>query len=70
MGKLNPQTVAERLTLSVRQVKRLKRSCVELGIAGVIGNKRGQPSSRRRQESVVDEPMRLVGAPYVEFGPT
>jgi transposase len=69
-GKLDQRTVAQRLGLSVRQVKRLKRSYAETGIAGLISKKRGQPSSRRIQESVLREAMGLVGARYADFGPT
>ncbi|MFD2273105.1 ISNCY family transposase [Undibacterium arcticum] len=69
-GKLDQRAVAARLAISVRQVKRLKRSYAETGIAGLISKKRGQPSHRRIRDSVLSEAMALIGAHYADFGPT
>lgn len=69
-GKVDQRAVAERLALSVRQVKRLKRSYTELGIAGLISKRRGQPSNRRMDDSVIQTAMALIGRHYADFGPT
>lgn len=69
-GKLDQRSVAERLSISVRQVKRLKRSYAEVGIAGLISKKRGQPSNHRMREGVLSKAMALIGVHYADFGPT
>lgn len=69
-GKLNQKEVALRLEVSVRQVKRLKRSLVASGVTGLISKKRGQPSNRRIAPVVLTRALELIGAHYGDFGPT
>lgn len=69
-GKLDQQGVAQRLGITTRQVKRLKRCYVDDGIAGLISKKRGQPSNHRKPESLLSQAMSLIGAHYADFGPT
>lgn len=69
-GKLDQREVAQRLALTVRQVKRLKRRYADEGIAGLISKKRGQPSNHRKPESLLSQAMLLIGSHYADFGPT
>lgn len=69
-GKLSQQSAAERLSLSVRQVKRLKRSYLSEGVEGLISKKRGQPSNRRISRDVTAQVIALIGSSYADFGPT
>lgn len=69
-GKLSQKDAAQRLGVTVRQVKRLKRSYVDAGVAGLVSKRRGQPSNRRTDDDVVARAMALVGAHYADFGPT
>ena len=69
-GKLTQSEAAARMGLTVRQVKRLKRSYAVDGIAGLISKKRGQPSNRRICPRVIAQAMSLIGTHYADFGPT
>lgn len=69
-GKLSQKEVALRLEVSVRQVKRLKRSFVASGVPGLFSRKRGQPSNRRLAPAVLQQALELIGAHYGDFGPT
>ena len=69
-GKLDQGTVAERLAVSVRQVKRLKRSYAQFGVDGLISKRRGQPSNRRLPAATVQQARSIIGSRYADFGPT
>jgi transposase len=69
-GKLDQKSVAERLCISTRQVKRLKRSYVAEGIDSLVSKKRGRLSNRRLPVSEVEEAMKQIGSQYADFGPT
>ena len=69
-GKLSQGDAALRLSVSVRQVKRLKRSYVLAGADGLISKKRGQPSNRRVAPAVLAHALKWIGAQYSDFGPT
>ena len=69
-GKVSQKEAALRLNVSVRQVKRLKRSYVDAGVDGLISKKRGQPSNRRIAPDVLAHAVKLIGTRYSDFGPT
>lgn len=69
-GGPSQKDVAERLEITVRQVKRLKRMYLKDGIDGLISKKRGQASNHRISESILSRAMSLIGAHYHDFGPT
>lgn len=69
-GKLDQGGVAQRLAITVRQVKRLKRRYTDDGIAGLISKKRGRPSNHRTPERLLTQAISLIGAYYADFGPT
>lgn len=63
-GKLGERVAAERLTLSVRQVRRLKRRVGEEGPPGVVHRSRGRASPRRLPEPLRAEVTRLYREVY------
>ncbi len=69
-GKLDQQSAATRLSITVRQVKRLKHNFLKEGIAGLISKKRGQVSNRRTPTCMTAQVASLIGARYADFGPT
>ena len=68
--RLDQRAAAERLGLSVRQVKRLKRSYLAQGTAGLLSRRRGQPSNHRLRPAVIERATTLIGTHYADFGPT
>ena len=69
-GKLDQESAARRLGISVRQVKRLKRRMQDEGTQGLLSKKRGRPSNRRIPDEVLAEAVALIKTHYVDFGPT
>ncbi len=68
--RVKQREAADRLGLSVRQVKRLARRCREQGAAGMASARRGAPSNRAFGAEVRLEAVRLVRERYADFGPT
>jgi len=68
--RLTQQVAAERLGLSVRQVKRLCRAFRRRGAAGLVSRKRGRPSNRRIGRAEQRRFVQLVRRYYSDFGPT
>ena len=68
--RLTQQVAAERLGLSVRQVKRLCRAFRRRGAAGLVSRKRGRPSNRRIGRAEQRRFVQLVCRYYSDFGPT
>ena len=69
-GKLDQKSAAQRLSITVRQVKRLKHNFLKEGISGLISKKRGQISKRRTPADLSAQISALIGAHYADFGPT
>jgi transposase len=69
-GRLTQRAAAQRLGLSVRQVKRLCRAHRRRGAAGVVSRRRGRPSNRRIPRTEQRRILALVGRHYRDFGPT
>jgi len=72
-GRLSEQEGAKRLTLSIRQVRRLKRRVRAEGPPGVVHRSRGRASPRRLPEAVQADVVRLYREPdtgwnMVHFG--
>jgi hypothetical protein len=61
---------ARLLTLSLRQVWRLKRRVATAGAAGLIHCSRGQPGNRRMSDRERTRVVRLLRTRYADFGPT
>jgi transposase len=67
--KLRQADAADRLGISVRQVKRLCRQVREHGAAGLISKRRGKPSNRRIDAEQRAHYVALVREHYTDFGP-
>lgn len=69
-GRLKQAAAAERLGVSVRQVKRLVRAWRSSGAAGLVSKRRGRPSARRIDEQTKGAWTELIRQRYPDFGPT
>ena len=68
--RLRQREAADRLGLSVRQVKRLLARYRERGPAGLVSGHRGKVSNNAMTGAVRRAAMELVGERYADFGPT
>ena len=68
--RLRQRGAAERLGLSVRQVKRLLRRYRELGARGLISGHRGRKANNAIAPEVREEMLGLVRERYEDFSPT
>lgn len=68
-GQLRQAQAAQKLGLSVRQIKRLCRCVREQGDAGLRSKRRGQRSNRQIQDTVRQSVVELVRQRYSDFGP-
>lgn len=68
--RVKQSKAAERLGLSVRQVKRLVRAHRESGAAGLVSKRRGRPSNRRIENAEREAILACVRSRYADFGPT
>ena len=66
---MTQREAANALGLSERQIKRLCHKVREHGAAGLISQRRGQPSNRRIPLTQRDHFMDLVRQHYADFGP-
>ena len=69
-GRSREQLVAKQLSLSTRQVRRLKRRVIEEGPKGVIHRSCGRPSLRRIEEKVCEQVVELYREKYAGFNLT
>lgn len=69
-GRLKQAAAAERLGVSLRQVKRLVRAWRGAGAAGLVSKRRGRPSARRIDEKTRQGWIDLIRQRYPDFGPT
>lgn len=69
-GQINGTEAAEKLSLSVRHVKRLKRKVQERGAAGLLHGNKGKPSGRRITDEVRTNAATLIKEQYADCKPT
>lgn len=69
-GRLKQAPAAERLGVSIRQVKRLVRAWRDAGAVGLVSKRRGKPSARRIDEQSKRRWIDLLRQRYADFGPT
>jgi hypothetical protein len=69
-GVVTQAETARQLGLSVRQVKRLWRRFRERGAVGLTSTRRGRPSNRRIDPTLVARAISLVYEHYSDCGPT
>ena len=63
-GGLTEREAADRLNLSTRQVRRLKKRFIEMGPCGVVHKLRGRASNRGMDEALEKEIVRLYDEEY------
>ena len=68
--RLTQIEAAEVLTLSVRQVFRLKERFKQSGPEGLAHKNRSRPSNHRYPESLRNQALQLIQERYSDFGPT
>ena len=68
--RINQESVAKILSISVRQVQRLVRSYKKYGANGLISKKRGKPSNHYIPGSTKKEVIDIISMHYRDFGPT
>ena len=68
-GQIKQAQAAQKLGLSVRQVKRLCKRVREEGEAGLISKRRGRSSNRKIEEDVRTKALELLRQRYSDFGP-
>lgn len=70
IGKINGTQAAQKIRLSVRQVKRLKAKVKRSGTRGLIHGNRGRESNRKIDEEIIRQAKNLLRKKYSDFGPT
>jgi transposase len=68
--RLSRKAGAERLGISVRQVKRMLRNWRDAGDAGLVSRQRGRVSPRRLKDEALVRILGLLEGAYRGFGPT
>ncbi len=68
--QITQRIAAERLGISVRQVKRLWNKYQDQGAEGLINKSRGKPSHNQLDEEIKKKVVELVLERYRDFGPT
>ncbi len=68
--KINGTDAAKQLSLSVRQVKRLKAEVIKNGPAGIIHKLRGQTGNNKTEEKLLKKVKKIIEKNYPDFGPT
>ena len=68
--QLTQAQAAQRLKLSVRQVKRLTRAYRTGGAAGMVSKHRGRCPGNALSEALRQRALALIRAHYIDFGPT
>jgi hypothetical protein len=67
---INGTEAAKQLSLSVRQIKRLKNRVVEEGAKGIPHRSRGKGSNNKTDLNLWNEAKELIQTNYPDFGPT
>lgn len=69
-GNLKQRQAAERLGLSIRQIKRLLKAYRRGGPAALVSKKRGQPSHHQLDPATKQQALAWLATRYRGFGPT
>jgi len=70
IGKIDGTEAAKQISLSVRQVKRLKVNVKKSGIKGVIHGSRGKEGNRKIPSKKIKKIEHIIKEKYHDFGPT
>ena len=68
-GLINGTDAACKLTVTVRQVKRLKRAYIQKGREGLIHQSRGKQGSRKTDTKMEEKIIEIIKGKYGDFGP-
>jgi transposase len=69
-GKITLKEAGEKIGVSYRQAKRIRRSIRERGIKGLVHGNRGKPSNHRLKESLREKVLGLSREKYWDFNDT
>src|SRR4030066_1204531 len=69
-GKITLREAGERIGVSYRQAKRIRRAIRERGIKGLVHGNRGRPSNNRLKESLGEKVLKLSREVYWDFNDT
>lgn len=69
-GKIYASTASTRLNLSVRQIKRLKLKFRDNGYDGLIHSSRGKTGTRKIDNNLENNIVKIINEKYRDFGPT
>ena len=69
-GKITLKEAGEKIGVSYRQAKRIRRAIRERGIKGLVHGNRGQPSNHRLKESLREKVLGLSREIYWDFNDT
>ncbi len=69
-GRINGTTAANKLDLSVRQVKRLKQVYLKKGHEGLMHRSRGMSGTRKTNRDLENTAVGIIRNTYHDFGPT
>ena len=69
-GDINGTDAAKQLSLSVRQVKRLKSVVIQSGPEGLIHGSRGKVGNRKLNSKIIAKAKKYLKEKYYDFGPT
>lgn len=67
---LTPKKASEELSLSLKQLRRVRKRYLAEGEAGLLSKKRGRISNNKISEKIRDKVINLIRKKYVDFGPT
>src|SRR5260370_1468908 len=68
--RLTTEAATQLLGLERRQVFRLLEACRVDGATGLMSERRGRPSNRRKTEALRAKALTIIGEQYWDFGPT
>ena len=69
-GRINGTTAANRLNISVRQIKRLKKRFMKEGHDSLIHGSRGRKGVRKTDINMENKIVSIIRKKYHDFGPT
>ena len=69
-GRMKQKAAARELNISARHIRRISKRYAALGLEGLISQKRGKPSNRQLDQTMISEATRLISENYRDFGPT
>jgi transposase len=67
---MNGTEASEKLGLSVRQIRRLKKKIKKKGARGLIHGNKGKTNPRKVEKKIRDKVLKLMQGTYKNFGPT